>query len=258
MKKLFVIYLGAAALLLSGCKAQPILVESMEFEKSTVKLFPGEQQEMRLNCYPSNATNLDELTTSLTDPSVADFQDGLLTAKKGGNTKLIARCGSAQATAQITVYGGWFTKGGKKYGVDKASGYYYMMGEATAQEMEITLTFIEGHEQDWDLTQNFWFTIPCDRLEQTIDFLEDMSGCMAAVYKNNNEDGYTIAYYSEELGRPVIKTADWSETEAVLTKGLLKVESQGFDRFKISADFTLSNGYTFTAQWEGSASMKKE
>ena len=76
--------------------------------------------------------------------------------------------------------------------------------------------------------------------------------------KNNNEDGYTIAYYSEELGRPVIKTADWSETEAVLTKGLLKVESQGFDRFKISADFALSNGYTFTAEWEGLVSMKKE
>lgn len=259
MKKVLVLCLGAAVLLMAGCKKpQPVLVDKLEFETSTVKMFPGEQQEMLLKSYPSTATNLDQLTITITDPSVASFENGLLTAKAPGSAKLVATCGSAMAAANITVFSGWFTKGGQKYGVEKAEGYYITMGEATPQELDLTLTFIEGHEKDWDLTQNFWFTIPYSKLGQTIDFMEDMTGCMAAVYKNNNEDGYSVAYYSEDLGRPVIVTADWSSTDATLTKGILKVESPGTDRFKVSADFALSNGYTFAAEWEGFAAMKRE
>ena len=261
MKKLFVICLGVGALLMTGCQKtppQPIPVERIEFETGSFRMFPGDQQEVRINCYPSNATNLDELSIINSNTSIATFENGKLTAKKAGYTSLQARCGSVSAKADVTVYSGWFTKGGIKYGVDRASGYYIMMGKATAQKIDITLTFLEGHEKDWDLTQNFWFTIPCDRLGQTIDFLEDMTDCMAAVYKNNNEDGYTVAYYSEELGRPVIKLADWEDTDAILTKGLLTVTKTGSSTFSVSADFALSIGYTFTAEWEGTANMQTE
>jgi hypothetical protein len=255
MKKLFVIYLGAAALLLSGCKAQPILVESMEFEKSIVKLFPGEQQEMRLNCYPSNATNLDELSVTNTNPSVATFENGKLKAIQAGDTFLQALCGSVSTKAKVTVYSGWFTKGGIKYGVDSASGWYFTMGESTPQEMQMTLTHMVPNSED---TQNFWFWMKCENLGTTIDFMQDMKESQVSVQLNNNEDGYCVPYYSEDLGRPVVKLADWGDTDVTLTKGLLTVTRTGTNTFSVSADFALSNGYTFTAQWEGTASMKTE
>lgn len=249
------IVLGSALLLFAGCRPQTILVEKLEFEKPLVKLFVGEQQEISLNAYPSNATNLDELTVFNSDPSVAEFQDGLLTAKKGGTTKLIATCGSAQATAQVSVYYGWFTKGGKKYGVDEARGHKYLYGTSTAQEIDITLTFNEENGQD---QQHFWCWIPCDRLGETIDFIQDMSGCLISVWKNENEDGYSIPYYDWDAGCPKVVLADWGDTDATLTKGLLKVVSLGFDRYSVSADFALSNGYTFTADWEGPATMQQQ
>ena len=258
MKKRIVICLGAMVCLLAGCHKPVILVDKIEFNPTAVKMFPGEEQEISLNCYPADATNLDELTVSLSKPEVANFENGKLLAKTAGKAILKATCGEAWAQADVTVYSGWFTKGDKKYGVDKATGYYYLMGESTPQSLELTLTFVEGHEQDWDITQNFWFTIPCDRLGQTVDFLEDMTDCMAAVYKNNNEDGYTVAYFSEDLCRPVIKLADWGETDATLTKGLLTVTQTGTNTFKVLADFALSNGYTFTADWEGPATMQQQ
>lgn len=261
MKKLFVICLGAAALLLAGCQKpspQVIVVDRIEFENSSVFMYPGDEVEVRVNCYPSNATNLEDLTIYNSNPSIATFENGKLTAKQPGITTLQARCGDVFAVATIQVYAGWFTKGGKKYGVNTASGYYIMMGESTPQKIDLTLTHLTGEmDGNWEVTQSFWFTIPYNRLGEEIDFLEDMLDCQVSVQKNNNEDGYSI-YYSEDLGCPVVKEADWGYTDATLAKGLLTVTQTGTATFSVSADFALSNGYTFTAQWAGTANIQTE
>ena len=257
MKHLNILCLAAALCLVAACrKPEPVVipVSKMEFEPADISLFVGEKQEVVLQCYPQNATNLEDLTIQNSNNKVASFIDGLLTALSPGRTQLTARCDKVLATAVVTVYGGWFTKGGQKYGVDKAAGYYYMMGEKDPVTMDITLTFFQ---QNGD-SQNFWILFPYNKLGKTINFLEDMTDCMAAVFMNNNEDGYTVAYYSEDEGRPVIVTADWSHTDATLTKGLLTVTDLGGGNFKIEADFALSNGYTFTASWEGAPAMQKE
>jgi hypothetical protein len=254
MKKLFVLCLGAAMLLLSGCKKTSILVDKIEFDPEYAKLFVGEEQTFTVNCFPSSATNLEDLVITNSNPSVATFENGKLVAKSGGSTTLAAICGEVKAKADITVYSGWFTKGEKKYGVDIASGYYFTMGESTPQEMEMTLT---NYLANGD-TQNFWFWLKCENLGKTIDFLQDMKESQVSVQLNNNEDGYCVPYYSEDEGRPVVKLADWGDTDVTLTKGLLTVTKTGSASFKVEADFALSNGYTFTAQWEGSPIMKQE
>ena len=253
MKKLFVLCLGAAMLLLSGCKKTSILVDKIEFDPEYAKLFVGEEQTFTVNCFPSSATNLEDLVITNSNPSVATFENGKLVAKSGGSTTLAAVCGEVKAMADITVYSGWFTKGEKKFGVDIASGYYITMGESTPQEMEMTLT---NYLANGD-TQNFWFWLKCENLGKTIDFLQDMKESQVSVQLNNNEDGYTVAYPAED-GTPVIKLADWGDTDARLTKGTLRVEDLGSSTYSVEADFALSNGYTFTASWEGTASMKKE
>ena len=127
-----------------------------------------------------------------------------------------------------------------------------MESEPTPQSLDLTLTCQQGQD-----TQSFWLLIKYDLLGKTIDFMQDMQESMVSVQKNNNEDGYCVAYFSEELGRPVIVTAEWGDTDAVLTKGLLTV-NQTDTGYKVLADFALSNGYTFAADWEGPVTMVTE
>ena len=240
-------------------KPQPELpVNKMEIDPASIQFFPGDVQEVNVLCYPEHATNLDQLVVFVSNTNVADFQNGKLTAKAPGAATLQARCGDVSAQARITVYSGYFTKADKKYGVDTASGYYIMMGESTPQKIDLTLTHLTGEmDGNWEVTQSFWFTIPYNRLGEEIYFLEDMLDCQVSVQKNNNEDGYCIPYAQED-GTPVVKLADWGDTDATLTRGVLRVDDLGGSKYKVTADFALSNGYTFTANWEGTASMQKE
>lgn len=242
-------------LLFCACQKKPvqILVERIEITPSPVTFFVGDQVDVSIECYPQNATNLKELTTHITMPSVASFQNGKLAALAPGTCYLVAECGKLSHQAKILVYPGYFTKAGTKYGVDAATGYLFYMGESTPQELQLTLTYNEPNGE----TQNFWIHLSYSDLGKTINFMENMGGNMVAIYKNNNEDGYTVAYPAED-GTPVIKLADWGDTDARLTMGTLKVEDLGASTYSVEADFALSNGYTFTASWEGTASMKKE
>ena len=251
MKKLFLITL---ILLAAACHKAPreIPVTKIEFEPATLKMFPGDQQAIQVKCYPENATNLSELKIINQYPAVAEFQDGKLTAKTAGATKLFALCGDAKASLEVSVYSGWFTKGGVKYGVDEAVGYYYSYGQSQPQEMEIRLTCkVSANE-----SQNFKVWIKCSNLGKEMDITKGLDEGQISVYKNQNEDGYCLPYDSD--GKPVVMLADWGDTDATLTKGLLTVTSLGGDNYSISADFALSNGYTFTVNWEGLASMKRE
>lgn len=256
MKHLNILCLAAALCLVAACrKPEPVVipVSKMEFEPADISLFVGEKQEVVLQCYPQNATNLEDLTIQNSNNKVASFMDGLLTALSPGRTQLTARCGKVLATAVVTVYGGWFTKGGQKFGVDKASGYYYMFGQSNPQEMEIELTKYENDGSD----QHFRAWIKCSNLGKTIDFLKDMDESQVSVWKNQNEDGYSLPYKKED-GTPAVVTADWSPTSATVTKGLLTITDLGGGNYKVEADFALSNGYTFTASWEGAPAMQKE
>ena len=255
MKRKLFLGLCLAAGLLTACHKKPteILVDRIEFDPSQYGMFVDDRQDVTVKCYPANAGNLDQLTISISNPEVANFKDGKLTALAPGTCKLIARCGTVSAQAPITVYSGYFTKGGKKYGVDSASGYLITMGESTPQEMEMTLTYNEAGGD----TQNFWFFIKCSNLGKTINFMENMDESLVSVQKNNNEDGYCVPYAQED-GTPVVKLADWGDTDATLAKGTLRVDDLGSSRYKVSADFVLSNEYTFSAEWEGVAIMQRE
>ena len=255
MKTKLFLGLCLAAGLLTACHKKPveIPVNKIEIEPAQYMMFVGDEQTVTIKCYPANATNLDALTTRITDTKVASFQDGKLTALAPGSCLLVAQCGAVTYQSKIKVYSGYFTKGDKKYGVDSASGYYLMMGESTPQEIQLTLTY----DDEGGNTQNFWLDVKCSNFGKTIDFMKDMDGSMVSVQKNNNEDGYCIPYAKED-GTPAVVLADWGYTDATLVKGLLTVESPATGKFKVSADFALSNGYTFTADWEGSATMKTE
>lgn len=252
MKKLLVICFSSVLLAVGCQKGKPVMVERMAFDPAVIELFPGEDQEVNLQCYPSNATNLDDIVIRVVNPSVAQFENGKLVAKSSGSTMLKATCGTVSTTAPVMVYAGWFSKGGTRYGVGKASGHIFMESEPTPQSLDLTLTCQQGQD-----TQSFWLLIKYDLLGKTIDFMQDMQESMVSVQKNNNEDGYCVAYFSEELGRPVIVTAEWGDTDAVLTKGLLTV-NQTDTGYKVLADFALSNGYTFAADWEGPVTMVTE
>jgi hypothetical protein len=254
MKKLM--YLLTGLLALAACHKKEMVeipVTKIEIVPASTGLFIGDETTVLVKCYPENATNVSLLTVSNSNSNVASFEQGKLKAKAAGTSALQARCGDAYAQARVTVYSGYFTKGGKKYGVDSATGYYITMGESTPQEIQLTLTY---YDESGD-TQNFWLDVKCSNFGKTIDFLKDMDGSMVSVQMNNNEDGYCVPYARED-GTPAVVLADWGYTDAILVKGLLTVESPATGRFKVSADFALSNDYTFTASWEGTAAMKTE
>ena len=255
MKTKLLLSLFLAAGLLTACHKKPveIKVERIEFAPASYKMFIGDEQGVTVQCYPNTATNLDRLSISNSNSNVAGFEGGKLKARAAGNSLLEARCGEAYASAHVTVYSGYFTKGGNKYGVDQASGYLMMIGESTPQEIQMTLS----HREPDGSTQNFWFHLIYTNLGKTIDFMDNMDGTMVSVQKNNNEDGYCIPYAGED-GTPVVKLADWGDTDARLTKGTLRVEDLGSSTYSVEADFALSTGYTFTVNWEGVASMKTE
>lgn len=253
MIKRFLLFGVALLVLLAGCRKREIPVERIVVTPEVVKLFVGDMEMIQVECYPSTATNLDLLTVSNSNPEVAEFVRGKLLAHSPGYTQILARCGDVSAKSYITVYSGFFTKGGQKYGVETASGYYYLYGQTTAQEMEIELTAYEANGDE----QHFSAWIKCGNLGKTIDFMKDMDESQVSVWKNQNDDGYSIPYKKED-GTPAVVAADWGYTDAVLTRGLLTITDLTSGRYRVEADFELSNGYKFTAEWEGYPSMKNE
>lgn len=254
MLKRYLLYGGALLLLLTGCQKKETPVKKIVVTPEVVKLFVGETQEIQVECYPSTATNLDQLTIANSNPEVADFENGKLLAKSPGNAQLLARCGIVSAKSVITVYAGWFSKRDKRFGVDIASGYNLLMGEATPQAIEIELT----HQVDAENQEHFWLWMLCSDFGKTIDFSGVVGETMVAVYLNNNEDGYTL-YGGSEPGCS-LRSADWvtDVSDISLVKGTLKVEHPETNRYMIQAGFQLSNGFTFGADWDGYPAMTTE
>ena len=254
MIKRYLLYGGALLLLLVGCQKKETPVDRIVVTPEVVKLFVGETQAIQVECYPASATNLDLLTVANSNPAVADFENGKLVAKSPGYTQILARCGNVSGKSGVTVYAGWFTKRDKRYGVDIATGYNLLMGDTTPQAIELDL----AHQVDSDNQEHFWLWMPCSDFGKTIDFSDVVGETMVAVYLNNNEDGYTL-FGGSEPGCS-LRSADWvmDVSDISLVKGTLKVERPENNRFKVKADFELSNGFTFSADWDGYPAMTTE
>ncbi|MGX8708342.1 MAG: hypothetical protein ACSW72_06265, partial [Bacteroidales bacterium] len=182
------------------------------------------------------------------------YENGKVTAMGGGKAAVTATCGNVVAQSIFTVYQYKFTKNNKSYGIDYASGHNYYCSEPTVQEVEIILIH---NDPNGDL-QKFDVWVQAGQLGQELDFTKPIVGwSYVGVYLNNNEDGYLV--FASEDGTPSIHLADWSDPGNVtLTRGLLRVDNLGFSKYRIHADFELSNGYRFSTDWEGTSNMKTD
>ena len=255
MKRLFqsLFLLMLPALLLTAACHREIPVDTIRIEPASATLFVGETLDITVSCYPEDATNTDELMVYSTNERIASYQNGTVTARSTGTAAITAACGNVLDQCRIKVYKDKFQKGDNTYGVDYATGYLYQMGTGTTQELEIVLV----HNDTDGSTQNFKVWLLNEQLGRELDYTQPLEGTFVGVYTNNNEDGYFV--YSSGEGTPMIVRADWSYADgATLARGILKVENPEANRYRIHADFELSNGYRFSTDWEDAASLKIE
>ena len=248
MRKLIV---WAAVLLAAACQ-NDVPVDWIEIKPAHATIFVGESIPLAIACLPEDATNTDELQVYSTNESIVSWADGVATGRDAGKAAVTASCGNAMAQCIIKVYRDKIKKGNAAYGIDYATGYQYLMGESTVQELEIVLV----HTEDDGSTQNFKVWLKSEQLGKDLDYTKPLDGSFVGVYANNNEDGYLV--YSSESGTPYIVLADWSYTDATLKRGLLRVDALQGHRYKVHADFELSNSYAFSTDWEGIVSMTVE
>ena len=246
-----ILALTALFVLGTACEKE-VPVEWIEIEPNGATLFVGESMPFTITCLPEEATNTDELEVYTSNESIITWSNGVVTAVDDGRATLSAICGNAFEQVRITVYRYKINKGDASYGIDYATGYNYLMGTGTVQEMEITLI----HQAADGSTQNFRAWVTCEQLGKDLDYTKPLGDSFVGVYANNNEDGYLV--YSSSEGTPFIVEADWTFTDLTLKRGILRVDHIDGIRYKVHADFELSNGYAFNTDWEGLANMKTE
>lgn len=247
----FVSVLALLALLPMTACHREIPVDSIIINPASATLLVGESVNITVSCYPEEATNLDELTIYSTNESIASYRNGTVTAVGSGNAAITAACGNVLDQCYIKVYKDMFLKGGMTYGIDYATGWRYFNSEPTVQEVEIILVH---QDPNGDLQRlDVWVQI--DQLGKELDFTKPIEGwSYAGAYVNNNENGYLV--FSSEEGEPLIRLADWGDPgDVTLTRGLLKVDNPQGNRYRIHADFELSNGYRFSTDWEDTANL---
>lgn len=138
------------------CKVTVLIpVSSVELDKTTLELKPGETATLVATVKPDNATNKTVTWTS-SDPEIATVDEaGKVTAVKDGDVTITAKAGEKTAECKVTVkssvyvgnavdLGITITRGGKTFkllwadcnlGTDKPEGYgdYYAWGETEAK-----------------------------------------------------------------------------------------------------------------------------
>ena len=240
------------ALLTAGACHRDIPVETIKIDPAKATMFVGETLPVAISWFPEEATNLDELNVYSTNEKIITYQDGVITAVGKGDAAISATCGNVVSQCIVKVYKDKFLKGKSAYGVDYATGYRYFCDEPTVQEVEIILVHNEpnGDVQKLDA----WVQI--GQLGKELDFTKPIEGwSYVGAYVNNNEDGYLV--FASDEGEPSIRLADWGDPGNVtLTRGILKVDYLGFTKYRIHADFELSNGYRFSTDWEDNATLK--
>ena len=240
------------ALSLTACEKE-IPIDDIWIKPASATMFVGETLNIDIQYTPLEATNIDEMEVYSTNESIITYSNGVVTAKDAGNAAISAACGNVVGQCKVKVYRDKFQKGNETFGIDYASGHLYRMGLASFQELDITLT----HQGANGMTQNFKIWVTKEQLGKDLDFTQPLFGLpFVGVYMNNNEDGYLV--YGSSEGTPMIVTADWSFTDVTLKRGILRVDNIQDYRFKVHADFELSNGYAFNTDWEGWVNMKEE
>lgn len=243
--------LGLTILAATACQ-KDIPVNWIEIEPAKATMFVGESRPLTITCLPEDATNLDELEVYSTNEYILTWENGMVTARDEGRAAISATCGDVVAQSVIRVYKDKFIKGNSTYGIDYATGYQYLMGTGTVQELDIVLV----HKAEDGSTQNFKVWVTSEQLGHDLDYTKPVEGSFVGVYANNNEDGYFV--YSSAEGTPFIVEADWTFTDLTVRRGILRVDHISGLRYKIHADFELSNGYAFSTDWEGLANMSTE
>ena len=253
--KLFAIA-ALACLLVPSCKKKEVKpVTAITFSETSMEMMPGDSKPLTVSCTPQDATNLDKLTIVSSNEELVEYHDGVVVAKAGGLAWIEATCESVTGACIVKVFHGYFYKRGDVFNIDRISGYSYLQGEQEPQSLEITLTKSGTGEFESD---NLTVFVSRKDLGKKLDFSKPIEEfCYASVYANNNEDGYTVFGSSE--GTPMITNADWTSVNQVtLRKGELLVDDLGGNRYKIYADFLLSDGFAFGTDWEGAAYLKVE
>lgn len=254
MKRFFILFSVLTVALAAASCEKDIPVTGIEVDPSSATLFIGESIPVSVRYTPEDATNADEILIYSNNEKIIswDANSGIVTAKAGGTAALNAECGNIVSQCLVKVYANKFQKGKNTYGVDAATGYNYLMGTSTPQELEIILTHTSGSG-----TQNLKVWVTVAQLGKDLDYTKPLSDTFIGVYANNNEDGYLI--YSSSTGDPMIVRADWSDAGGVkLVRGNLRVEHLQFTQYSIKADFELANGYRFGTDFSGNVSMKTE
>jgi len=237
-----------ALVVLTGCP-KDIPVTDIEIDPSSATLFVGESIDLTVRCTPEDATNLDELMVYSSNESIAKYENGRVTGVDGGTTAITASCGNVMDQSRIKVYRYKLIKGGKAYGINFAKGYQSLYEEPN----DYSYQFFLIHNASDGSTQNFQTWFRSADLGRDIDYTKEPSEIGISVFMNNNEDGYCLYWGDEGIA---IRTADWSDVPGVtLTRGNLRIDHIQGHKYKVFADFALSNGYEFSVDWEGTVSM---
>ena len=253
MNRFFKTAAMALMLLAAASCEKDIPVNDIRIEPSSATLFVGESIGIDIQYFPEDATNTDELTVYSSNERILSYNNGIVTAKDAGSAAITAACGSVMAQCRIKVYKDFFTKGDIASGIDYGAGYLNYESESEPQSVYIDL--IHEPSSPGEPTQTFEVYLRCTQLGKDLDFTQPLADAFVSVFANNTEDGYSVFAMLEE--EPLIVTADFSRIEGLtLVKGLLRVDQTTANRYKIHADFELSNGYRFNVDWEGLPNLK--
>ena len=233
-------------LCLAGCGKQEVLVRTITFEPDEAELFVGDFKRISVSTFPHFADNESDLDFFMTDKTVAAFDGTTVVGLDEGRTEIIATCGTAEASCPIRVFTWRITLDGVDYGVSKSAGRINYRGNSTPSELEIELSHDTG-----DVLHQFTVWIRTDLIGQEINFNKPFEGVSVSATFDVSEDGYAVS--AMNTGNPLVFNADWTEAEGVsVIWGYLRVDRKGTgSNFTLKAEFKLSNGFFFGAEWEG-------
>lgn len=104
--RMLCVFLLSVGVALTSCEEepQPIAVQSVSLDKTSIEITVGETLKLIATVAPDNADNPAVAWTS-SDPGVASVQDGIVTAHKEGRAKITVRTndGGKTATCDVTV-----------------------------------------------------------------------------------------------------------------------------------------------------------
>lgn len=104
--RMLCVFLLSVGVALTSCEEepQPIAVQSVSLDKTSIEITVGETLKLTATVAPDNADNPAVAWTS-SDPGVASVQDGIVTAHKEGMAKITVRTndGGKTATCDVTV-----------------------------------------------------------------------------------------------------------------------------------------------------------